>query len=433
MNRIKAGKLVLFLLFSLPVQAQESLKLSRNECETIFLRENLSLMAEKLKISKAEAMVLQAKLWPNPSLEIDEVNLWATEKQLSVFDADLQGFNGGRFGRNQQLAISVEQLVQTAGKRKKLIALEQVTADKAQEYFEDLLRNLKVEFRNGLTHLQYLQQRREVYQSQIGSITQLAEAYQNQLQQGNIPKGEYIRLKALELEFLRNINELDKKINEAQKELKLWMHLPAPAFLEVSDEGYHKETEQFKKLFLDNVLEQAKENRPDLKIALLDEKYSGNLLAYEKAQRIPDLTVKGGYDRGGSFMYNFVGFGIGIDLPLFDRNQGNIKSAKLEIEESGILREQKSTEVENEIVLAYQNLTAAMAFMENIEPDYEKNLDELLGGYVKNFTERNISLLEFIDFLDAYLENKDIILDAAKDLNEKTEELNFAVGVDLIK
>ena len=68
--------------------------------------------------------------------------------------------------------------------------------------------------------------------------------------------------------------------------------------------------------------------------------------------------------------------------------------------------------------------------MKNIEPDYENDLDLLLDNYTKNFTAKNVSMLEYFDFMDAYLENKKIILDAQKDVNQKAEELNYSLGKD---
>ncbi|MBS4040680.1 MAG: TolC family protein [Flavobacteriales bacterium] len=413
--------------------AQDTLKLSRQQCEAVFLKENLLLIAERLEVPKAEAMVLQAKLWPNPTVSLDEINLWATQKQLGVFGQELQGFNGGNFGRNQQISFSIEQLILTAGKRKKLTALEQVNVEKSKQYFEDLMRHLKIEFRQQLTQLQYLQFNRIIYQNQISSVRQLTQAYQKQMELGNIPKGEYIRLKALELEFSKQINELNKEINEAQKELKLLMRLPANVQLVLTDEAYLKNAESFKLISLAALLDTAKSTRPDLKIAELDQTYFSKLYAYEKAQRTPNVTLKGGYDRGGNFMYNFVGFGVAMDLPVFNRNQGNIRYANLGIEQSKIRFEQQTLSITNEIVLAWQNLNASLQFYESIEPDYEKTLDDLLNAYTRNFTNRNMSLLEYLDFLDAYLENKKIILEAGKEVNDKVEELNFSVGTDLIK
>ncbi|MBW6482978.1 MAG: TolC family protein [Vicingaceae bacterium] len=431
MNIIRSGKLILILLlFSLSTKAQDTLKLSREQAEAVFLKENLLLIAEKLNISQSEAMVMQAKLWPNPSFTFDQVNFWATDAQTGGQEV-IPSLGGIR--PNQQFGFGIEQLILTAGKRKKLVALEQVSVEKSNQYFEDLLRNLKIEFRNQLTKLQYLQFSKSIYQNQLNSIKQLTQAYKKQVEQGNVPQGEYIRLKALELEIAKNINELNKEVNEAQKELKLLMRLPATSQLEITDEGYLKDTEQFKILALNDIIEQAKTHRPDYKIAQLEETYFNKLYAYEKAQRVPNLTLSSAYDRGGNAMLDFVGFGVAMDLPFFNRNQGNIKYALIGIEQSKILYEQKTLNIENEIVLSYQNLSNALFFLEGIEPDYETTLDSLLTSYTKNFTDRNISMLEYLDFLEAYLENKKIILEAGKDTNEKAEELNYSVGMDLIK
>ena len=90
--------LFIVISFSISGFSQDSLRLSREQCEALFLEKNLLLIAEKLQISQAEAMVLQASLWPNPTFEVDEVNLWSTKRQLAVFGDELQGFNGGKFG-----------------------------------------------------------------------------------------------------------------------------------------------------------------------------------------------------------------------------------------------------------------------------------------------------------------------------------------------
>ncbi|WP_034259949.1 TolC family protein [Aequorivita capsosiphonis] len=431
MNYYKRAIFALLFLFITVAQAQEQMNFSRQEAEAIFLKQNLSLIAEKLEIPKAHAAVLQAKLWPNPTLSVSEVNLWATDRQKEVSGEELPPLFGD-YGKHQQFGVGIEQLIQTAGKRKKLMALEQVSADKAEQYFEDLLRNLKAEFRNQLTELQFLQFHKRVYDSQIDAIKTLTKAYEKQVNQGHIPKGEFIRLKALELQFSRNSKDIGKDINSAQKELKQLMRLPAEIQLMLTDEDYIIDTDQFKLLQLESMQTMAKATRSDLKIAELDQKHYEKLYAFERAQRVPDITFKIDYDRGGNILYNFVGFGFEIDLPIFNQNQGNIKAAKIGMEQSEFLYQEKTLAVENELIMAYKNLSDAIAFFESINPDYEATLDSLLENYTKNFGDRNISLLEYIDFLEAYMSNKKIILEAGKELHEKAEALNYVVGQDII-
>ncbi len=413
------------ITFGLQLQAQETLKISREEAETMFLQNNLLLISEKLNIESQKAEVIQARLWPNPEFSVSEVNLWKTT------GVEPSPPFWGNFGRDKQVAFELNQLVQTAGKRKKLIALEQVDVSKAEQYFEDLLRGLKLELRNQLTDLQYNQQAIKVHKTLIENISKLTNAYKNQLDKGNISKAEYIRLKAQELEIQKEILNLTRESNELQKELKLLLRTNPTVSIEITDDGFVKDTRPYKSIFIEQAVENAKENRPDYKLALLEEEYSNKLLSYEKAQRIPDMTFGVNYDRNGNTMLDFVGFGVSFDLPFFNRNKGNIKKAQISIENAKVQKEQTVLTIENEIFLAYKSLQQAVDFINGIEPDYEKDLDLLLENYTKNFTSRNVSMLEYFDFMDAYLENKKIILEAQKDVNQKAEELNYSLGKDL--
>ncbi|RZJ64647.1 MAG: TolC family protein, partial [Flavobacterium sp.] len=191
----------------------DTISLNRRQAETIFLEKNLLLVSEALNIPIAEAQAAQAKLWPNPTLEVSEVNLWSNAKSEQLPPL------WGNFGRTSEIVVSVEQLILTAGKRKKMVAMEKVATEMAQQYFEDFLRNIKIEFRNNLTELQYVQLQEAVYKKQVGSMQKLLNAYSKQAGQGNISKGEYLRLKASQLEFLKELADLQKDNNRLQKEL----------------------------------------------------------------------------------------------------------------------------------------------------------------------------------------------------------------------
>ncbi len=410
--------------------AADTLLLSRQQAEQIFIQKNLSLIAEKLNVEQAEAMVIQAKLWPNPSLSIDEVNLWATPKQLSMGE-ELPPLFGDSFGRNRQVSIELEQVLLTAGKRRKLVAFENIGKEIASVYYEELLRNLKVELRNSLTQLQYLQNFQTVFGRQISETQQLLRAYQRQLSTGNIERAEVVRLKALVIELRHEQAAMQKEIYELQKELVVLLALPSDTYLLIEDEDLQPEIYNPEQYQLAELLSKANEKRPDLLVSGLESDQFEKLFAYERANRVPDLALKAGYDRGGNFLYNFIGFGIGIDLPLFNRNQGNIKYAQIGMEKAGFLQQEKQRHVEAEVIQAFLRLSASFDLYQSVEPDYESELDQMLGSYTSNFINRNVGMLEFLDFLDAYLTTKKNILEAKRELIINFEELKFAVGSEL--
>ncbi len=403
----------------------DTIVLSRNQAEALFLDKNISLISEKLNIDIADAQVIQAKLWPNPTLTIGEINLWsnATAQQLPPL--------WGNYGKTQQVNAELEQLIQTAGKRKKLIAMEKVNAEIAKEYFKTFLRSLKIEFRDNLTDLQYNQAQEAVYQKQLSSMQTLLKAYANQVKQGNIGKGEYVRLKASELQYLKEINDLQKENNALQKELKVLMNLPATSFIKLTDEGFVPVNKNIEDINLANLMESAIENRPDMKVLKLGNEYNDNKYKYERAMRTPDVTLGISYDRGASLMNDFVGVGFSLDLPFFNRNQGNIKAAKVAINQGKLLTEEKTLSVQSEVLQAYQDFITTKKLYESADASFEGDLDKLLESYRKNFLQRNTSMLEYLDFVDAYLDNKSILLNSKKDLNKNLEELRYITGQEI--
>ena len=88
---------------------------------------------------------------------------------------------------------------------------------------------------------------------------------------------------------------------------------------------------------LSELIDQAMAARPDLKAAQLSERAADAAIRLQNAQRIPDLTVGGGVEQvpSGGSTYNF---GVGIPLPIHDRNQG--ERAKALIEKSRAQNEQ---------------------------------------------------------------------------------------------
>ncbi|MBW1658801.1 TolC family protein [Flavobacterium quisquiliarum] len=404
---------------------KDTIVLSRKQAETLFLEKNISLISEKLNIDIAEAQVIQAKLWPNPTLTIGEINLWsnATAQELPPL--------WGNYGKTQQVNAELEQLIQTAGKRKKMIAMEKVSAAIAKEYFKTFLRNLKIEFRGNLTELQYNQAQEAVYQKQLSSMQTLLKAYANQVKQGNVGKGEYIRLKATELQFLKEISDLQKDNNALQKELKVLMNLPAESFIKLTEEGFVPDNSKIENLNIGNLMASAVENRPDMKVLKLGNDYNDTKYKYEKAMRTPDVTLGVSYDRGASLMNDFVGVGFSLDLPFFNRNKGNIKAAKLAIDQGKLQTEEKTKSIQSEVLQSYEDLLVTQKLYESVEANYEGDLDKLLEAYRKNFMQKNTSMLEYLDFVDAYLDNKSILLNSKMDLNKNLEELRYISGQEI--
>ncbi|QRQ59429.1 TolC family protein [Sphingobacterium multivorum] len=419
-------RITLFLLLGLSSKlfSQEAVesRLRKSEIEQVFLAHNLSLMAQRFHIQQADAAVLQAKLWPNPTISISEVNLWKNSSSES-FPALI-----GHYGKYQQLAVELEQTIEMAGKRKKRVQLQLLEKENARLQFEELLRNLKYDLRSQCLELQILQEKEQLYSSQVDIFQTLAKSFQNQWKEGNVSEMDYLRIESESIAF-------GNKLNEIQQEKIAKMNTVASYLGDKGTALYISDTIGMPLFLLGTKQEwkmMALENRSDYKIIHNTWKKSNAQLEIEKAERTPDLKVSMNYDRGGNIMRDFIGLGVAMDLPLFNRNQGNIKVAQLELEKNKVEIAQFRIDIEREIDFLSARLSNLESSLKTMDTGFDRKLDVALERYVRNFQERRLTIVEFIDFINNYMENKESILERRAKYLQYKEELTYLIGKDIV-
>jgi len=423
---VRKLRITLFLLLGLNSKlfSQEAAenRLRKSEIEQVFLAHNLTLMAQRFQMQQAEAAVLQAKLWPNPTISISEVNLWKNPSSES-FPALI-----GNYGKYQQVAIELEQTIEMAGKRKKRVQLQLLEKENARLQFEELLRNLKYDLRSQCLELQILQEKERLYDNQVNIFQTLAQSYQNQWKEGNVSEMDYLRIQSESIAFGNKLNEIQQEKITKMNEVARYLGDKGTA-LTISDtigipHFLPGKKQEWKMMALDN--------RSDYKIIHNELKKSDAQLKIEKAERIPDLQVSMNYDRGGNIMRDFIGLGVAMDLPLFNRNQGNIKIAKLEIEKNKVEIEQFRIDIEREIDFLSERLNNLETSLKTTDMGFDGKLDVALERYVRNFQQRRLTIVEFIDFINNYMENKESILERRAKYLQYKEELVYLIGKDIV-
>ncbi|MDR0541741.1 MAG: TolC family protein [Dysgonamonadaceae bacterium] len=403
---------VCFLMWNLSsgFAQEQAVKLSPGEIEALFLKQNLLLLAEHMNIDKADAAVLQAKLWDNPNVSIGDVNFWHP-------------------GNEKQFSLEISQLIQTANKRAKRISLEKSAKAIALAEFENLLLELKKELRQTLNEIVYLQLFRKALDSQEKSLSRLIEASQKQLTEGNMSKTELLRLQSSLLELMSEMNENFVAFQERQKILKSLLNIEYEAIIEIKNNNHLPLPET---LSLVALQETALENRPDIRSRQMQVQYYEKSLAYEKSLKVSDITLSANYDYSGGVWNHFAGIGLSFDLPFFNRNQGNVKAAQADIRQKGYLLQQQRNIVRNEVAEVFENYSRASQFYRKISADdLSGELDSMLEIYSRKLLNKDIGLLEYIDFMNTYKSNKQILFSAQKQMNMLFEQLQFVVGKDI--
>lgn len=406
----------LLVCASVFVQAQDTLKVTVRQADSLFLKNNLTLLAERYQIDIAKAAEIQDKLWDNPNLSIE----------LSAYNPSRGWLDVGRGG---QKFISLQQVITRAGKRTKQVALDVETTRKTELEFFDLARTLKFDLRQLFFETHFLGQTLQLLDNQIATLATTVEAFDREYGRNNVSLKEVVRLKALLFQLRNNRADILFEITENQRDLRIYFNseayvVPVVDSLEMARYRLEKQTPG-------DLRELALLRRTDLKVAESAVKQAELNYNLQKALAKPNIEVGAVYDQASNYQFHYFGLSASMNLPFFNRNQGNIRAAKSGISYFKTRETAKRNSIANEVNAAWNKVTIAENAFRSVETRFSDQFSQLNRGMYDNFQKRNITLLEFIDFIETYNESIREFNRLQADRIKVYEELNFVVGEEL--
>lgn len=408
----------LFMGISSFAQEQKTLELSMKEAEAIFIDQNLALISNKYNINVKEAQLRQNQLWPNPQLNLE----------LAVWDGDdKQWF---RNDYNAQRVVAIEQEIIVGGKRRSQKKLDQIEIDISELEYSDLIRTLKKEVRLTFAEFYYSNKKVEKLKQGIEPLEGLVYKYQAQYEKGNTSKTDIIRLKTLLLSLQKQYLDERNNLAELDASLKVLLNIKHDVNIVAV---YVENNFNHEQVLINNdtLLESALINRPDIQILDKEKQYALQQIDREKKEAIPNLTLGALYDRRGAAQNDYVGLTLGTEIPIFDRNQGNIQKAKIEADKAEIDKLQQLEELHGEVAVANKRYWLSQEIQNSIDDSFYTDLESVLQSSLNQFSKKNMSLLEFVDFYESVEEGIEQFIEIQLDSIQSKEEINFVSGKDI--
>lgn len=391
---------------------QDTLKLTIDECESIFLNKNLDLIAQKYSIDSAKATIITAKLYDNPQFSYS--NAFYNTSMRRFFDPEMN--------------VQVSQLIRLAGKRNKSIQLAKSGIDIAQFQFYDLLRTLHFVLRNDFYNIYFLEQSSQLYQLEISSLQKIIPAFQEQVKKGFMAPVDVLRIQSQTYTLQAEYDNLQTEINNIQSELKVLMRADPSVYIVPIAEITDIKNDLVSQTNYQSLIDTAIVNRPDLKGLNANIIFSNYNLKLQEALAKPDIEISANYDRLGGYVPDYNSIGISIPLPLFNRNQGNIKNARIQTNVNKVMYESGLDRVKNEVTTNYINALRSEKLLQAFDPAFEENMKNIITQVTINFQKKNITLLEFLDFYDSYKQNVLQINQLRFNKVSALESLNLSTG-----
>ncbi|HUN65043.1 MAG TPA: TolC family protein [Bacteroidota bacterium] len=400
----------------------DTVRLSLPEAENRFLRTNLQLLAGRFSIEAARAQVIQAELWNNPNLSIEQ-NIYnpATRRALD-------------FTPTGNTGVQLQQLIVLAGKRSKQAAIAAVNSDIAENSFRDLLRALRLELRTDFYDLYFLQQSLRFYDASIPALKKTIGATENIYQSRGILLSEVLRLKSLLFSLEGERLDINNQIDGIQTDLNILMHDTTnrdPYLIpEVPAGGL--DTLDLRQISLDALVDSAMHHRPDYRTAQATIEADEQNLALQQAMRSPDVTIGGLWSRQGSYIPDYFALTVAVDLPIFNRNQGNIEAAEATLAADRLAAESARMKVRRDVKTAYDRARGADDLYRQADRTFPERYAALVQGTIDSYQKRNIGIIEFTDFYESYRTSMMGYFKLLGSRFDAIENLNYAVGTIVI-
>ena len=234
-----------------------------------------------------------------------------------------------------------------------------------------------------------------------------------------------MRIDLEELRFLSALNQARTDFNSAWSKLAAligWTE-PLPASLR------WQSNEEALTLSLERLKELAVQTRPDLASFSFKETQKQQQVDLEKAQRIPDLTLGGGYKR--DFGVNSFYASVTLPLPLFDRNQGSIHQAAADLRRARNQLLWKNLMIRSEVEKSYRNYQEQQSTVTRVKRDLLQRADTVLETTRTSYEEGESSLTDYLDALRVRLDVSLSFYDLLFQLERSRIQLEQAVGVEI--
>jgi cobalt-zinc-cadmium efflux system outer membrane protein len=412
--KIKILFIALLLCLNSTGQLSETISFTYEEGKSKMLKENVRLMAEYYNLDIAEAEIQQKRLWDNP---------------LFVWNAEMYSLaENNYFNFANQKLLQIEYSFSVSGKRINAIKEAKIAKEIALFALSDVMRGLVLEYSNAFYEFIELQEMNDLLIESASQYDRLIEQYTLGSELGVNSESELVRLKAEKQTILTDINENEKELLALELTLRMLMNYRSGVKLVAK-----KDLTTINPIIsVDQLVGTAMNGRPDLKIAQKNISLYQATLKKEKSEIVPDINL--GYqphDQGSNHVRPYVGMVFEMGIPVFNRNQGNIAKAKIQIDQSSLLLQYKTEEVKNEVLMAMETFKRTQELKNSYNLELIDQMEVLAKNAKINYESKNISLYEYIDFQRSYIENKLNYIQANRKFNEAINLMNFVVGMDL--
>ncbi|MGH9403625.1 MAG: TolC family protein [Terriglobia bacterium] len=391
-----------------------SVRVDLQQAIQLALAHNHALQAARMTIPQSQAQEITASLRPNPVFMTDAMFLpffspgslnGPTISNVSEFDAGISYTIERGHKRQARVRAAKDQTAVTATTVKDDERV--LTFNVAQQFIQVLLAKSTLQFA----------------QQDLASFTNTVNISQAQYKAGDISEGDFLKIKLQLLQFQTDVSAAQVALVQAKASLRQlagYDALPAN-YSVVGDLSYAP-------LHLNLLDAEAKalQSRPDLLASKEGVTAADSQYGLAKANGKRDLTTTVDYTHVATL--NNATFFANIEIPIFDRNQGEIARTHFGITQAQEAEQAASDQVLTDVKSAYAAFQTNAQVVELYQSGYLKEAIDSKNISQYAYHRGAASLLDFLDAERSYRTTQLAYLQALASYMASVEQLREAVG-----
>lgn len=382
------------------------------------LDKNLDLIAARFDIPVAQARIITARLRPNPIFSLEASHL------IYPITPD---FNKDNAAGPNELAIRTDFVLERGGKRERRIEVAEASRTVAELQVLNTVRTIVQNVETAFVDILQAKANLALALDSLRSFDEIVRINTIRVKDGDLAEVELIRSQVAQLQFENTVRQSELQVQTARTRLQVLLGRGITEPLVDASGEMRRDTLS---VDLAGLRQRAFAQRPDLLAFRRDQIRSQAELRLQLAQGKVDYTIGSEYRRqqGASAFGNTVGFFFSANLPVFNKNQGEIARATQEQSQTEAKVRALETIVQNDVQLAYLQYSNASTSLNRVEGALLQRATDVRQITEYSYRRGEANFLEFLDAQRAYNETMQAYNEARGDFARSLYGIDAATG-----
>ena len=386
--------------------------------DSLLLARSHDLRLARRDVDAAEGQLAQSRLYDNPTMSV----MYNVRNPVNR-----RWFDPGREG---ELDVQVSQPFAIGGQHSEQVRQSAAQLSASRSQLQLTRRDLLAQAHTALIDLYYRQQQAAVYDLEIASVQRILAAYSEQSAKGNVAGMEAARIKTMLCQLSKQRADLLVGVSGLQAQLRSLLGIEGtePVTAVIDERKALDEAAKLCTALTSDGSAAPVDTLPEIQALSAQAEAARHGLKWQRSQALPQMAVQGEYDKNGNIGHNFYAVGLSLSLPLWNRNRGNIRSGKAAVEQAAIEMERRRLELAQQRA---QDLAIVRQYLPrpaDASAVTDDDLGRMLQAAEKQYMNRHITLLEFVDLYSNYRDTRLALLDARSQALQAAERLRMIWG-----